>query len=257
MTGIAKYHTVRQQLEAMIHSGFFGEGKLPSEPELAKRFGVSRSVIRQAYDELEREGIIERKAGSGTTLRGKLSKKDRIISMTDQIRDAGMKPSTVVLATKRMMGNEVEGWVREAFQLTPEAAAVTPLYCIDRLRCGDGQPLARQTIYLLAEQFREDLLEATDFTRSIFAVYAEHDRFAARAEESIEARWATPDEIKLLEMSRLPARDRLVYVRDRTTWDFQGHVLEVMHSIDRWDFFRSYRYSIQGAQRVEPRGQPA
>jgi len=250
MAGIAKYHAVRLQLEAMIHSGLFDEGKLPSEPDLAKRFGVSRSVIRQAYDELEKEGIIERKAGSGTTLRGQLPKKDRIISMTDQIRDAGMEPSTVVLATKRMMGNEVDGWVREAFQLTPEAAVGTPLYCIDRLRCGDDQPLTRQTIYLLAEQFREDLLEATDFTKSIFAVYAEHDRFAARAEETIEARSATIEEIKLLKMSRLPMSERLVYARDRITYDWQERVLEVMHSIDRWDFFRRYKYSVLGASRA-------
>jgi GntR family transcriptional regulator len=250
VSGIAKYYTVLQQLETMIQSGFFADGKLPSEPELAVRFEVSRSVIRQAYGELEKNGTITRKAGSGTILRSPLSRKDRILSMTDQIRAAGREPSTVVLVAKRISTNEVEQWVREAFRLPLEMTAMTPLYCIDRLRCGDGQPLARQTIYLLAEQFQEDLLETTDFTNSIFTLYAEQNRFPARAEETIEARLATLDEINLLKMSHPSAKQQLIYVRDRITYDWQERVLECMHSIDRWDFFRRYKYSIQGASRT-------
>jgi DNA-binding GntR family transcriptional regulator len=259
VAGITKYHRILQQLESMIQSGLFAEGKLPSEPELAKRLGVTRSVIRQAYGELEKQGAIERRAGSGTTLSRQFLKKDRIVSLTKQIRDAGMEPSTVVLAAKRLWANDVEvaEWVREAFQLAPEVTAKTPLYCIDRLRCGDGQPVARQTLYLLAEQFRADLLETTDFTKSIFTVYADHNRFVARADETIEARPATPEEIEALKMARLPAPRQWVYVRDRVTYDWQEQerVLECMHSIDRWDFFRSYRYSIQGAERVNLKDQ--
>lgn len=251
MAGIAKYHTVLKRLEAMIQSGLFHDGKLPSEPELAKRFEVSRSVVRQAYRELEKRGIIERKPGSGTRLRGRLAKKNYIVSMTDQIKDAGMEPSTEVVAFKRIMADQANGWIAQAFGIAPEAAPTTALYYIDRLRCGDGIPLTKQTIYLLAEQFREDVLQATDFEKSIFALYAKHDRFAARAEETIEARWATPEEVEYLEMSRLPDEEKLIYVRDRITWDFQDQVLEVLHSIDRWDFFRRYRYSIQGASRTE------
>ena len=251
MAGITKYHVVLQRLEAMIQSGLFDEGKLPSEPELAKRFGVSRSVVRQAYSELEKRGIIERKPGSGTTLRRPLPKKDKIVSMTDQVREAGREPSTKVLGARRMMADEADGWVVQALGVAPEAAARTPLYCIDRLRCGNDEPVARQTLYLLAEQFRDDLLETTDFTKSIFVLYAEHDRFPARAEEIIEARWAEPEEIDFLQMSSLPFEERLVYVRDRITFDFEDRPLEAMHSIDRWDFFRRYRYSIRGASRTE------
>jgi len=255
VAGVTKYHRILQQLEGMIQSGFFADGKLPSEPELAVRLGVSRSVLRQAYGELEKKGAIERRAGSGTTLLRQFPKRDRIVSLTDQIRAAGMEPSTVVLAAKRLWANDVDvaEWVREGFQLAPDVTAKTPLYGIDRLRCGDGQPVARQTIYLLAEQFRADLLETTDFTKSIFTVYAEHNRFVARADETIEARPATSEEIEVLKMARLPAPQQLVYVRDRVTYDWQEQerVLECMHSIDRWDFFRSYRYAIHGAYRME------
>ena len=66
----------------------------------------------------------------------------------------------------------------------------------------------------------------------------------------ILARPAIEAEIKLLKMKDLPASRRLVYVRDRTTYDGTDRVLEVMRSIDRGDFFRSYRYAIQGAHLV-------
>ena len=51
-------------------------------------------------------------------------------------------------------------------------------------------------------------------------------------------------------MKDLPAGGRLVYVRDRITYDGNDRVLEVMRSVDRGDFFRPYRYAIQGAHLV-------
>ena len=251
MAGIAKYQKVIQQLEAMIQSGIYNDRKLPAEPELAEKLGVSRSVIRQAYAELERRGIIERRAGIGTTLKNPHHQKGTgIMSLAGQITAADMRPSTQVLAAERILASTAELWVTAAFGLSPDEAAQTPLHRIDRLRCGDGHPVARQTLYLLAAQFRDDLLKTADFTRSIFAIYAEHDRFPAHAEETILARPATEAEIKLLKMKDLPASSRLVYVRDRTTYDGSDRVLEVMRSVDRGDFFRPYRYAIQGAHLV-------
>lgn len=244
MAGIAKYQKVLQQLEAMIQSGVYDGRKLPSEPELAEKFGVSRSVVRQAYTDLERRDIIVRRAGIGTTLK----QKGGITSLTSQLREAGLQPATQVLAAERIMAIEAEAWVAAAFQLGADVLAHTPLYRVDRLRCGDSRPMAEQVIYLLAEQFRGDLLETADFTVSIFAIYAEHGRFPARAEEIIEARWATEAEVKVLKMKDVPARQRLVYVRDRITYDGRDRVLEVMRSIDRGDSFRRYTYAIQGAQ---------
>lgn len=247
MAGIAKYQQILQQLEAMIQSGVYNDRKLPAEPELAEKFGVSRSVVRQAYGELERRGIIERRAGIGTTLK----KQGGITSLTQQLRAAGLQPETQVLAAERILAVEADAWVAAAFQIEAGALAHTPLYRIDRLRCGDGRPVARQTIYLLAGQFRDDLLETADFTKSIFAVYAEHDRFPARAVETIEARPAIEAEVKLLKMRDVPARDRWVYVRDRVTYDGRDGVLEVMRSLDRTDAFRRYTYTVQGAQLVD------
>lgn len=253
MAGIAKYQKVLHQLETMIQSGIYDDRKLPAEPELAETLGVSRSVIRQAYGELERMGIIERRAGIGTLLKSQpLPKSAGIVSLTDQIAATHMQPSTEVRARERIRAGEADSWVTSAFGLTPAAAAQTWLYRISRLRLGNGRPGAEQVLHLLAAQFRDDLLETADFTRSVFAIYAEHGRFPARAEEVIAARPATETEVELLKLDDLPASSRWVYVRKRITFDGNDRALEVMHSVDRLDFFGSYRYAIQGMHLVDP-----
>ena len=119
MPGIAKYQKVIQQLEAMIQSGSYNDRKLPAEPELAEKLGVSRSVIRQAYGELEHRGIIERRAGIGTMLKNPHHQKwPGITSLAGQITAADMQPSTQVLAAERILASATELWVTAAFGLS-------------------------------------------------------------------------------------------------------------------------------------------
>jgi GntR family transcriptional regulator len=40
--------------------------QLPSEPELAAAYSVSRATVREALQSLENEGIVRRVHGSGT-----------------------------------------------------------------------------------------------------------------------------------------------------------------------------------------------
>jgi GntR family transcriptional regulator len=245
VTGKSKYYEVKERIEAMIHRGEFPVGsQLPSEPELAETFNVSRGTIRQALGELARDAIVARRSGSGTFVIRKPTKKAQLVSFRKQVRAAGMVPTTQVLAREQIMASEAEGRVCEAFFIEPERAAETPVYRIDRLRCGDGRPLARQTIYLLAADFRPDLLETEDLTESVFTIYTDHHRRVTWADEIIQARPATQEEVDLLEMQDLPPEGRFVYVRDRVSYDQENMPLEVLISVDRGDFFQGYRYRI-------------
>ena len=54
----------------MIRSGSYGLGqRLPSEAELTARYRVSRVTVARALRDLQVQGLIERKAGSGTYVR--------------------------------------------------------------------------------------------------------------------------------------------------------------------------------------------
>jgi GntR family transcriptional regulator len=244
MAGTSKYYEVKQQIEAMIRRGELKLGdQLPSEPELAETFNVSRGTIRQALGELARDGVIARRSGAGTFVIRKPTKEARVVSFTKQVRAARMEPSTRILKRDQIMAVEAEGRVCEAFFLDKKTARHTPVYRIDRLRCGDDRPLARQTVYLLASDFKPDLLEG-DLTGSIFDLYARYHRQVAWADEIIQARAAAPEEIELLHMQALRACEQIVYVRDRISYDQENRPLEVLKSIDRADFFQAYRYRI-------------
>lgn len=58
---------VAEKMIEIIESGEFElDSKLPSELEMAKRFGVSRSTLREAFKQLEQRGVVSIKQGSGT-----------------------------------------------------------------------------------------------------------------------------------------------------------------------------------------------
>jgi GntR family transcriptional regulator len=64
---IPLYYQLREQLREAIKDGRLEPHvALPTEPELAERVGVSRFTLRQAIDELVREGLVRRERGRGT-----------------------------------------------------------------------------------------------------------------------------------------------------------------------------------------------
>lgn len=68
---LPKYRQVYRALQREIHTGRWkGGDRLPSEAELVRRFGASRITVGRAVRDLQREGIVERRAGSGTYVKG-------------------------------------------------------------------------------------------------------------------------------------------------------------------------------------------
>lgn len=61
-----RYVVVYDELFRMINEGIFKEGtRLPSEPDLAKSLGVSRTTLRQALSLLQDDGLIKNIQGRG------------------------------------------------------------------------------------------------------------------------------------------------------------------------------------------------
>jgi|SRR5579875_239958 len=67
LAGRTLYSHVAGQIQEMVLAGPLGEETvLPPEVELAARLGTSRGTVRRAIGDLEREGLVWRRAGSGT-----------------------------------------------------------------------------------------------------------------------------------------------------------------------------------------------
>jgi len=65
--GVPKYRQILEDLRGDILSGSHREGdRLPSETELGDIYSVSRLTVQRALKELQVEGLVDRRAGSGT-----------------------------------------------------------------------------------------------------------------------------------------------------------------------------------------------
>ena len=64
---VPKYRVILNELRAGIQEGKFRVGeRLPSETDLGANYGVSRLTVQRALKELQIEGLVDRRAGSGT-----------------------------------------------------------------------------------------------------------------------------------------------------------------------------------------------
>lgn len=65
------YQQLADELEGAIRAGRYAPGaRIPSEHELADQHGIGRPTVRQATDTLIARGVLIRRRGSGTYVRG-------------------------------------------------------------------------------------------------------------------------------------------------------------------------------------------
>jgi GntR family transcriptional regulator len=95
------YFQLREALLGDIRDRGLRPGdRLPTEAELERRYGVSRSTIRQAMNELAAEGLIQRVQGKGTFLGSpKIQHVPVLTSYSELLRSQGYRPSHRLLAS--------------------------------------------------------------------------------------------------------------------------------------------------------------
>ena len=124
--------TVADSLRRDIHSELL-HGPLPSEAELQKRFGVSRSVVRQALATLEAEGLVQKARGKGSFV----LPVNRIRRIVQSLNGLGLQ----VEETGATVQTEILAWGVVPYAEAPPAWGGEALH-LQRLRSGYGYPLA-------------------------------------------------------------------------------------------------------------------
>ncbi|RHW49301.1 MULTISPECIES: GntR family transcriptional regulator [Lactobacillus] len=95
------YIKIHNQIKREIESHIYKVGsRIPSERQLALKFGVSRMTLRQAIKTLEDEGILEQRLGSGTYVANQKvqEKMSGIMSFTDITHANGQIPSSKLIS---------------------------------------------------------------------------------------------------------------------------------------------------------------
>lgn len=142
--GIPRHTQISQWLRNQIQEGVYGVNeKLPSENELAKKFNVSRVTIRRALQSLESESIIYRCQGLGSFVSDERATHS-LVKLTDFNEDmakAGLEPSSAV---RKFETVNAPDWLINILDIEKGSKVLQ----IDRLRLGDGEPIAFDTTWM-------------------------------------------------------------------------------------------------------------
>lgn len=197
--GVSLWRQIQRQIADDIAAGVFvGGSRLPTEPELAERFGVNRHTLRRAMAALSEDGLVRIEQGRGTYVQehvvdyliGKRTRFSEIISRQDR------QPGGRLL---RAYETPADPDVAEALEL-PEK---TPCLYIESLGEVDGQPLSLGRSHFPAERF-PDLISVFSETGSITKAMEHHGvGDYQRKVTRVTTRLPDADEATLLEQPRV------------------------------------------------------
>jgi DNA-binding GntR family transcriptional regulator len=196
-----KYWHLKTVLSEALDSEFSVGEILPNERDLAARFGVARATLRQALEQLELEGRLQRRRGVGTTV----------------------APPRVGVA----VGSEQHAWPGRSgdvwqavdclLEVPPanvaaalETGADEPVHTVRRIRTTHGQPVAAELLYI-PQTSVPDLsgIDAPSGAARARAVLRELQRLELEGHDSaVELGSARADDAK--ELDRLPGAPVLI-----------------------------------------------
>jgi GntR family transcriptional regulator len=156
------FRRLQAELASMIAS-LPAESRLPSEPELAHKMGVSRATLREAMRSFEGQGLIRRRQGVGTFVVGKFP-----------VIESGLEVLESIETVAERIGLEVKMGALQVAQVPADEAQAAAL-CVQaganltqvgRIIYTDNHPIA-----YLVDTLPEDILGTAelekDFTGSV------------------------------------------------------------------------------------------
>ncbi|MDF2986220.1 MAG: transcriptional regulator, GntR family [Eubacterium sp.] len=119
------------------------DSKIPTERELCTLYNVSRITVRQALEELAKEGYLYRKQGKGTfvTLPQIEQRLNKFYSFSEEIRNLGLSAETKIIDFRTIVDN---GDIAEILGLEKHQK----IYAVSRLRLADKEPFTFETSYI-------------------------------------------------------------------------------------------------------------
>lgn len=196
---------------------------LPSEAEFQRRFGVSRSVVRQSLAGLASEGLIQRGRGRGSVVappREHHRLVQRIPGLSAQISSQGARVATKVLSLRRGQSTRAESVLG-----TPEVLEIR------RVRSAGDEPIALIHTWLRLSQDAA-LTEAELTDASLHAILRKRfDISIVSGSRQIRAVSATDEVAAAL---RIPV-DAPVLLLEGTSLDEHGLAVELFSTWHRGD----------------------
>ncbi len=216
--GVSLWRQIVRVIATEIADGTHAPGaRLPTEAQLAVRFGVNRHTIRRALEELSRNGLVRVEQGRGSFV-------------AEDVLDYAVAARTRFSEWIRRHNKEPSGRVLDLREIVADAQIAAGLGVrigarvirMDRLGLADDRPVSLGSHHFPAVRFpglRVALGESATVTEALSRVgISDYRRQVTR----VTARLPTPSEAELL---RTP-RNRPLLITENVNVDQNGAVIE-------------------------------
>lgn len=244
------YHQLFQLLKQKIEAGEFAYGELlPSEADLGQLFGVSRITSKRALDELEDQGLVERKRGRGTQVNYRYEPKilrAPLNSMLDNLGVLGKETTVDVLQFGEVPANV---FVASHLKLAIGALVVRAV----RVRRMQGEAFA----YYISHTIKMASRNGVEFTAKALKQHARIELFRAlgvqltEVDQHLSAQSADADVAAALEVSvgsALLSLTRIYMDRDHRPVD----LLQGLYRPDRFQYHMRLSAQSQPLRGTQP-----
>lgn len=211
------YVRLRDILSSRIAQGeWTPETQIPSEGRLAREFNVSVGTVRKAVDGLVDEGLLERRQGSGTYLRGPSFNATlfRFFPMRESDGSAPSIPSSQLILRSRA----------KAPQAAAAALGTEDVIKIVRLRSLSDQPVLFEEIYIPTARFEGfEALAESALGPLLYPLYFEH--FGVLVKRATDEVFFGTANDAVAQQLRIQAGDPLAII-ERTAFDIENMPIE-------------------------------
>ena len=145
------YRQLMEELKEQIHAGKYKAGdQIPTEPELAAIYEVSRITVRKTIEELCEQGYLVKQRGKGTfvetpKLYRKIEQRSNV-SFSESCKMNGREPSSHVLSSEII---KPEKWISEFLELKNKEEVIH----ISRVLSADNIPIILEELYFPTTKF--------------------------------------------------------------------------------------------------------
>ncbi len=216
--GVALWRQIATRLQQDIGAGVHPPGgRLPTEQQMSRNFGVNRHTVRRALEELSRGGLIRVEQGRGSFV-------------AEDVIEYAVEPRTRFSEWIRRQNREPSGRTLRLMEIAADTQIATGLgiragariVLMERLGLADGRPVSLSAHHFPAARLR-GLMEALKREPSITAALKsvgvpDYMRQITR----VTARLPSAEEAELL---RTP-RNRPLLVTENINVDHNGAVVE-------------------------------
>lgn len=206
---MARYERIAASLRESILAGQYAPGaRLPGQQEMARTWQTTLPTVRQALDQLQRDGLIRVEHGVGTFVADLDRAYDpfAVASFTDALQAHGLAVETRLLAVEPLLKHA-------AAEDALGTSAAEGVIALTRLRCIGGQPVVLQHSY--APGRLRDELAGFDGSESLYAFFRHRAGLVAGGyQETVTAEAAS---VAVAEILRLDAGGLILIARRTTT----------------------------------------